>query len=234
MRVIPMTLTLMASTLLCGQDFTAVPSGTLDLHCLLNSTDTSTEKSAFERKLSRSNDSCTVKLDSFEISNPITAYEFQMFYNYYSFRKEPNWGMTIIDAAPTMEQREPVARITWVQATAYCQWLTDQQEQKDWYHRLPKLSEWLWAVQQQAVTEGDVGCWLMNTKDEGVWDCAQFDHFYNSIEGDPSPLRRKIVAFVDPKTHNTFGIYRNYWEFMSYPNVSFRVVKVKGVPSLMK
>ena len=74
----------------------------------------------------------------------------------------------------------------------------------------------------------------MNAKDESIWDCKKLDSFYASAEGDPSALRRKIVAFMENKTHLTYGIYRNYWEFMSYSNVGFRVVKVKGPAPKMK
>lgn len=234
MRPISILLVLMIGPRLCGQAFTEVPSGTLDLRFLLNSIDSSTVGSSWGRQFSRSTASCTVKVDSFAISSPITVSQFQGFLNYYISMSDTNsFKFKVIDI-PTSGQREILSGVAWGQAMAYCQWLTDQQEQKDWHYRLPKLSEWLWAVQKKIVTGGGVGCWLMNAKDESVWDCKDFESFYSSIEGDPSALRRKIVAFIDPETQRTYGIYRNYWEFMSYPNVGFRVVKVKGAPPRKK
>ena len=229
-----MLLLLLISTQLCGQDFTQVPLGTLDLRCLLSSIDSSTQKSAFERKLSRTTDSCAVKVDSFAISSPITVFQFQGFLNYFVSMSDTNsFKFKVIDI-PTSGQSEILTGVTWVQAMAYCQWLTDQQEPEHWYYRLPKLSEWLWAAQQQVITGSGKGCWLMNSKDESVWDCNALDHYFVTSETDPSALRRKVVAFIEPETHLVYGLYRNYWEFMSYPNVGFRVVKVKAAPPRKK
>ena len=211
-----MTTTILLAISLCssGQTFSEVPAGTLDLYRILGL-----------------KDSCKIEVDSFSISELVSVAQYQVFIDHFMAMSDTNYyaeRYPTIVPQPSANADDAKTGITWVEASAYCQWLRKETDGGKWTHRLPKLSEWLLANGTGEFSGNTVGCWLLNAKDESAWDCGRFDYFYPASFGDPFPLRRKRVAYESLSDHRVkHGIYEDYWDFISYPNVGFRVVRVR-------
>ncbi len=179
-------------------------------------------------------DSCVLKVEPLAISGLITRAQYQEFLEYYwsvpyaslpdsnrviHFERDQKTHTDLGNAGG-----EAATDVTWVEAVAYCQWLTGKQVgNKEWVYRLPMLSEWLFALDTRKLDQTSTGCWLQNAKDEALLNCDQFDYTYSSKEGDPGSLRRKMAGFESARKHPE---QRGYYEFIPYPAVGFRVVRV--------
>lgn len=176
-------------------------------------------------------DSCKVQVEPFAISGLITRAQYQKFLD--DFWSRPDWELADSAGVRRLERiravttdlgdggREPATMVTWNQAVAFCQWLTHRQDHGKMIYRLPRLSEWLVAFETGHIGYSQLGCWLANAKDESHWDCALIDYTYSTDENADSGLKRKMVAYSDSAKHPEHG---NYYEFIPYPNVGFRVV----------
>ncbi|MDX9749930.1 MAG: SUMF1/EgtB/PvdO family nonheme iron enzyme [Flavobacteriales bacterium] len=178
-------------------------------------------------------DSCILSVEPFEISGLITLAQYQEFLD--DFWSAPDWTLPDSNGVRhwIREERirtdlgrvglEACTNVTWIEAVEYSKWLTDNSDHIDWVYRLPKLSEWLFALNAGVLDQTDLGCWLLNTKDESVLKCSDLDNTYSSLYNDPKSLKRKMVAY---ETSRTYPYRGNYYQFIPYPTVGFRVVRV--------
>lgn len=183
---------------LIAQTFTEVPSGQVRVGELLVN-----------------QDSCTIDVAAFAISAPVTVEEYRAFVEHFAKGGEARQGGTG-DAA---------VNLTWVEAAAYCQWLSQRDAAQGFSYRLPALGEWLLARKQGLIPADGPGCWLITAKDDSGLTCQRFGYAYPCTEGDPFARRRKMVAFGDPTAHPSYGVHEDRWDFIAYPDIGFRVVR---------
>lgn len=192
-----------------GQSFTSLAGGQFDLAPALGL-----------------RDSCNVRVNSFEIGRPITAWEFSAFQD-----EMHSLSVNGLDPAgrvdPTATCGGSAHCMSWGEATAYCQWLTQKDTSAQWTYRLPHLLEWLYTMEAGLFDKEERGCWLLNAKDETGSSCQMPFYLYDCKDEDRLALRRKMVAFANTIAHPKFGLDGNYWDFMHYPDVGFRVVRVQ-------
>ena len=172
------------------------------------------------------NKSCTVTVQSFALSDPISISQYQAYMDYFLAISDSNtFALGHVDIRTLVLNGEsPKTYVSWTSALAYCDWLAGRPENRGWRFRLPLLSEWILAREAGVIGEPGVRIWLMNAKDESLLNCEDFDSLYDTKPGDPFALRRKM-AVHDSDTYSIFGTGENYWQDMSYPNVGFCVVR---------
>lgn len=208
-RLILLSLAAFSVCTIVGQSFTPLVGGRLDLARALGLKDT-----------------CSMKVNSFEISGPITVSEYSAFRVHLLSLSGNRLTYSDQQDSITTDGRGS-SQMNWVEATAYCQWLTQADTSAQWIYRLPHLLEWLYAMEAGLFDKEERGCWLLNAKDETGSSCQMPFYLYDCKDNDRLALRRKMVAFANTITHPKFGLDGNYWDFMHYPDVGFRVVRVQ-------
>ena len=198
MRPLILTAALFGASVLVAQTFTPVPAGRVRVGQLLVN-----------------KDSCAIEVAAFAISASVTVEEYRAFVTHFAKGAGARQGAAGAAAV----------NLTWVEAAAYCQWLSQRDAAQGFSYRLPVLGEWLLARQQGLIATDGPGCWLINAKDDSGLTCQRFGYAYRCTEGDPFARRRKMVAFGDPSAHPAFGVHEDRWDFIAYPDIGFRVVR---------
>ena len=102
--------------------------------------------------------------------------------------------------------KRPVINVSWDDATAYCQWLSEQTGEE---YRLPSEAEWGYACRAGTTTPFWWGNTIMPKQ-------ANYDgnHPYN--QGEKGELRKETIP-VDQFEPNPWGLYQmhgNVWEWV--------------------
>lgn len=137
----------------------------------------------------------------------------------------------------------PVLGISWDNAMNFCKWKTRKENKGSiqFIYRLPNCSEWLAAYSYLSENKikndfnKNYSDWLINSKDESVYDFANnispkqfiYDWLYFHTSKDPAVLKRKQVignSYLYQQEHillYSFSFYANE----GYRQISFRYVK---------
>ncbi|NTV66381.1 MAG: SUMF1/EgtB/PvdO family nonheme iron enzyme [Chlorobaculum sp.] len=129
--------------------------------------------------------------------------------NEWSKRKGINWRHDASgNVKPESEWNHPVLHVSWNDAVACCQWLTEKRG--DGTYRLPTEAEWEYACRSGATTPFSTGENL--TTEEANYDG---NYPYGNY---PKGIYRKKTVTVDSLQPNGYGLYNmhgNVWEWCS-------------------
>ena len=96
-----------------------------------------------------------------------------------------------------MTDESPAAVITWNDAMAYCQWLSDVEKAT---YRLPTEAQWEYACRAGTTTQYSFG--------DDHQELAQFGWFKNNSE-----LRSHAVGQKRPNAFGLYDLHGNLWEW---------------------
>lgn len=132
-----------------------------------------------------------VTIEPFYIGKyPVTFAEYAVFAQITGRRQPPDdggWG----------RDRRPVINVSWKDATAYCDWLSEQTGKR---YSLPSEAKW-----EHAARAGIRSRWYWGDNEENAGDCAWFESNANRTQP------------VGGKQPNDFGLYDmagNVWEWV--------------------
>jgi len=126
---------------------------------------------------------------------------------------------------PASEDNHPVLYVSWNDAKAYCDWLSEKSGKQ---YRLPTEAQW-----EYACRAGDPTSTPFNTGENLTTDQANYNGNYPYNGHDNGEYRQKTVP-VDHFAPNAWGLYNmhgNVWEWCSnwYSDNYYEECKAKGV-----
>lgn len=108
----------------------------------------------------------------------------------------------------------PAAMVSWDDARAFCQWLSDQDAEKKAgrTYALPSEAQWEWAA--RAGTAGARPAGADPMKDTGLTDYAWFNHTYTpNPKAETADRGRRPVGKLKPNAWGLYDTLGNVWEW---------------------